>query len=146
MAYIGKGIYKGASWEAKPIGIREKLCLGSWVFPYFVGERVEFIFEVTPTESTKLKDFLLYVSYADMGIKIPLEEPRKLPDSTNSMEQRGAIISGERTIEYWIGDPNKIDSQLVFSARGMFNDKLIIDILLGIFLAVVGFILGLKAN
>ena len=146
MAYAGKGVYEGVSWEAKPLGFREQLRCGNWVFPYFVGERIEFIFEVTSVKSIKLKDFPFFVRYTNPEYIAPLQEPSKLSSSKTFMEQHGATVSGERTIEYWIGDPSDVKSQLIFSAQGMFNDKLIIDILLGLFLAIVGFILGLKID
>ena len=55
MAYAGKGTYKGAEWKVTPLGFRSWLRWGSWVFPYFIGERVEFVLKVEPTKDIHLK-------------------------------------------------------------------------------------------
>ena len=143
MAFSGKGIYKGASWKVVPLGHHRWLRCGRWVFPYFVGERVKFEFIVEPTQDIQLNSFPLFVRYAEPEYIVQLQEPAKLPDSENTNVQNGAIVSGKKTIEYWIGNPNQVDSQLIFGETGNYNDKVILDILLGLFLAAIGFVLGL---
>ncbi len=143
MAYSGKGNYKGTSWKVIPLGHHRWLRCGRWVFPYFVGERVKFKLIVEPTQDIKLNNFPLFVRYTEPEYIVRLQEPTRLPDLENTMMQTGAIISGQKTIEYWIGNPNRVNSQLIFGETGNYNDKVILDILLGILLAAIGFILGL---
>lgn len=146
MAFSGKGKYKGASWKVIPFGHHRLLRFGRWVFPYFVGERVKFKLKVEPTNQVKLNDFPIFVRYAESERIVQLKEPGKLPDSTKSIRLTGAIVSGEKTIEYWIGDPKYVDSQLIFGETGNYNDKVIIDILLGILMAAIGFVFGVVSS
>ena len=146
MAYAGKGTYKGANWKVTPLGFRRYLRCGRWVFPYFVGEKVNFTLEVEPTKDMHLNDFPLYVRYTEPEYIVQLQEPAKLPDSVITIEQHGATVSGKKTIEYWIGKPNEIKSEIIFGETGNYNDKVILDVLLGLFLAVIGFVLGLIAG
>ena len=142
MAFAGSGFYKGANWEVIPSGFRSWCRYGNWVFPYFVGERVEFTLKVIPSEDIHLNKIPLYVRYSEPEYIAPLQDQKKLSDSDNSIVQHGAMISGGKTIEYWIGDPRKVKSQLIFNATGNNNDEVILKILLGFFLAFVGFIFG----
>ncbi len=143
MAYAGKGTYKGATWKVVPLGFRRYLRCGSWIFPYFVGERVKFVIEVDPTKDIQLNDFPLYVRYTEPEYIAQLQELAKLHDSVNKIKQQGAVVSGEKTIEYWIGKPNEVKSDLIFSSKGTHNDKYIIDTLISIVLIIIGFFLGL---
>lgn len=147
MAVFLKGNISGVHFKVSPLGWR-KIFPVSFVFPYFVGNKIDFRIQVTKYEegdnTCLLNTYTIFEAVPGREQEYPrkMENLLGLDDKTTHCEiTDGTKIAEEGYVAYWLGAPGNSDSNLlisteIFHYKELFSPWSIVSFFIGVAIAL----------
>lgn len=139
MARFIDGHWRGTYWKVRPLGWR-RYCHPKFVFPYMIGDRIQFTLEVLKREtsqSPKLNQLEIFEVFPKYKDKL-LSTTQFCSDEETICEYKDEKVTTEPgRVEYWVGNPQGNDSFPLILAGTYCGDKLMIVLLVAILIALI---------